>query len=163
MLDYFFVACYGGVLFFAVFVVTGGSLTIAALSTPGSRHLVGALTLTLPVVVYFAISDSSRRQGTIGKQATRLSVTDRAGRRIGIFRSLARSTFKFLPWELAHTFVHRLPKDGDVPWPLGLVLATSLGLAALYLAGLFMGARRPLYDLVAGTRVVQALATAAAP
>jgi uncharacterized RDD family membrane protein YckC len=138
-----------------IFLVTGGSLILPGVSTPGARQLLGACTLTLPVILYFAISEASARQGTIGKLATRLRVTDRQLRRIGFGRSLLRSAIKFAPWEVAHLSIHRIPKEGDIPPVVWAGLVGSLGLAAIFVAGLFPGQGRPLYDVLAGTRVVE--------
>ena len=154
IVDYFIVAVYMGVLFFVSFLITGGRLRLDVLTTPGTRQLLGAVTLTLPVVVYFAISEASTRQGTIGKLTTRLMVTDLSLRRISFGRSLVRSALKFLPWELAHTFVHRVPALGPIPGGALAALLASIALASIYLVGLFGGQRRPVYDLIAGTRVV---------
>jgi uncharacterized RDD family membrane protein YckC len=156
MVDYFLVAVYMGMLFFATFILTGGTCQVPGVTDPGARQLLGAVTLTLPVVLYFAIAEASARQGTIGKLATRLHVTDTGLGRIGFGRSLLRSGLKFLPWELAHTAVHRVPKTGDIPALVWAALAGSLGLAAVYLFGLFVGRGRTLYDVIAGTRVVEA-------
>jgi uncharacterized RDD family membrane protein YckC len=153
--DYFLVAIYMGLVFFMTFVFTAGRLQLDAIATPWARQLLGAVTLTIPVVLYFALSEASARQGTIGKLSTRLVVTDRNLKRIGISRSLLRSALKFLPWELAHTFIHRLPKDGEVPLLAWAALAGSLSLAAVYLVGLFTGQGRPLYEVIAGTRVIE--------
>jgi uncharacterized RDD family membrane protein YckC len=155
LIDYFLVAIYMGVLVFVVFVVTGGDMKIASIASPGARQLLGAVTLTLPVVLYFALSEASARQGTIGKQATQLRVTSRDLERIGFGRSFVRSALKFAPWELAHAVIHRIPMTGDVPWPVWAGLVGSMVLAAVYLAGLFTGQGRPLYDLLARTRVVE--------
>jgi uncharacterized RDD family membrane protein YckC len=155
MIDYFIVAIYMGLLFFVIFLVTGGSLILPGVSTPGARQILGAGTLTLPVLLYFAIMEASARQGTIGKQATRLRVTDRQLHRIGFGRSLLRSAIKFTPWEVAHLSIHRIPKEGDTPPVVLAGLVGSLALAAIYLAGLFPGQGRPLYDVLAGTRVVE--------
>ena len=144
-----------GIIFFVVFVVTGGRLEIPGIATPGARQLLGAATLTIPVLLYFALCEASQRQGTIGKQATRLRVTGRNHERIGIGRSLVRSALKFTPWEIAHTAMHRIPMSGDIAWPVWTGLVVSMLLALLYLGALFTGQGRPLYDLIAGTRVVE--------
>ena len=155
LIDYFLVAIYMGIIFFVVFVVTGGRLEIPGVATPGARQLLGAATLTIPVLLYFALCEASSRQGTIGKQATRLRVTGRDHERIGLARSLVRSGLKFTPWEIAQTAIHRIPMSGDIPWPVWAGLVVSMLLALLYLVALFTGQGRPLYDLVAGTRVVE--------
>jgi uncharacterized RDD family membrane protein YckC len=155
LIDYFLVAIYMGVVFFVVFVLTGGTLVIPGIETPGERQLFAALTLTIPVLLYFAITEASSRQGSIGKQATRLRVTGRDHERIGLPRSLLRSALKFAPWELAHVAIHRIPKTGDVPWPVWAGLVGAMLLAAIYLGGLFTRQGRPVYDLLAGTRVLE--------
>jgi uncharacterized RDD family membrane protein YckC len=155
LIDYFLLAIYMGILLFVVFVVTGGRLEIPGVATPGARQLLGAATLTIPVLLYFALFEASSRQGTIGKQATRLRVVGRDHERIGLSRSLVRSALKFTPWEIAHTAIHRIPMSGDIPWPVWAGLVVSMLLALVYLAALFTGHGRTLYDVVAGTRVVE--------
>src|SRR5262245_46986154 len=90
MIDFFLVSVFLGLVFFLKFVFTVGKLEIGGVSTPGSRQILGALTLTLPVLLYFAISEASVRQGSVGKLAMRLKVTDCENRRIGLGRSLLR-------------------------------------------------------------------------
>jgi uncharacterized RDD family membrane protein YckC len=68
-------------------------------------QVTGFLFITLPVSLYFAFSESSIRQATWGKQRLGLKVTDRSGNRIGLWRSVARTVLKFIPWELAHTMI----------------------------------------------------------
>jgi uncharacterized RDD family membrane protein YckC len=155
LIDYFLVAIYMGIVFFVVFVVTGGRLEIPGVSTPGARQLLGAATLTIPVLLYFALCEASARQGTIGKQATRLRVVGRDHERIGLGRSLVRSGLKFAPWEIAHTAIHRIPLSGDIPWPVWAGLVVSMLLSLAYLAALFTGHGRTPYDALAGTRVVE--------
>src|SRR5471032_2077281 len=62
-------------------------------------HAIAFLSLTLPVILYFAIAESSRWQATVGKRALGLRVQAVTGARVGLGRSLARSAIKFLPWE----------------------------------------------------------------
>ena len=154
LIDYFLVAVWLGLVFFVAFVVTGGKLEIAGMASPASKQLVSALLLMMPVLVYFVIAEASSWQGTIGKRATRLQVTDVALRRIGIGRSVTRTSLKFLPWELADTFIHRIPETGDIPWSAWAFLIAAVLLLAAYVGGMFVGSRRPIYDVLSGTRVV---------
>ncbi|MCZ6734437.1 MAG: RDD family protein, partial [Planctomycetota bacterium] len=78
------------VLFVAGLSVAGFAIraqlgvTRSALTTFPEKLLAQALivaTVTLPIVLYFAVSESSRWQATIGKRVLRLQVTaDRGGR-----------------------------------------------------------------------------------
>ncbi len=121
-------------------------------------HAVAFLTLTLPVALYFALSEASRSQATFGKRARRLRVTTTDGQRVPLGRSLVRSAVKFAPWELAHTAIWQTPGQPFVSPPgawnvAGYALA--LGGAAWYTAALFVGDLRTPYDHVAGTIVVE--------
>jgi uncharacterized RDD family membrane protein YckC len=120
-------------------------------------HAVALLTLTLPVVLYFAVLESSRWGGTFGKRALGLRLVTVEGRRVPLQRSLLRSAVKFAPWELAHTMLWHTPGWSLAPRPTA-VNWSGFGLALLlsggYLLALFGKARRAPYDRVAGTRVV---------
>ena len=111
----------------------------------------------LPVALYFAFAEASRRQATLGKAIMRLRVTTMRGRRVPLRRSLLRSAIKFAPWELAHTAVWHVPGRPFVSEPsvlnwIGWALATSI--AAVYVLSLCVGTRRTPYDWASGTRVV---------
>lgn len=113
--------------------------------------------LTLPVVLYFALSEFSRWQGTIGKRLMDLRVTTMSGEPVSVGWSLVRSGVKFAPWELAHTAVWQIPGQPFVSEPAMLNMVGFLaasGFVAWYVVSLFVGSRRTLYDRVAGTQVV---------
>jgi uncharacterized RDD family membrane protein YckC len=121
-------------------------------------HAAGFVTLTLPVVLYFALWEASPWQATPGKRALRLRVvTEAGGRRVPPGRALLRAAVKLAPWELAHTALWHTPGWPARPEPTALTVVGSgaaLLLAAWYVLCLFVGARRPPYDRAAGTRVV---------
>lgn len=109
------------------------------------------LILTLPVYLYFTLSESFGWTGTIGKRLTRLQVKGSPPQKI--FRNI----LKFLPWELAHTAIWHgmdVPFQSDPSQLAWILFATSLGLSMLYVSGLFIGQGRPLYDRLAGTVVI---------
>ncbi|MFM9957093.1 MAG: RDD family protein [Phycisphaerales bacterium] len=78
--------------------------------------------------IYASICESSVLMGTIGKRACGLRVTDLSGRRLGFGRASARYWSK--------------------------VLSTPLFFG--YFVAVFLGGRRGLHDVVAGTQVVEA-------
>ena len=122
--------------------------------------------LTLPVVLYFALSETSRNRATWGKKKMRIQVVRYAAsadeaRRISLGRSLLRSGLKFLPWELTHYLLWQIPgwpfdMNGAAPsvavdFGFGLVYALVL----LYFVSVIVGkAHRSVYDRVAGTAVI---------
>jgi uncharacterized RDD family membrane protein YckC len=68
-------------------------------------QLTAFLLVTLPVVLYFALGESSTRQGTWGKRRLGLKVADVDGNGVSFERALARNLLKFIPWELSHTLI----------------------------------------------------------
>jgi uncharacterized RDD family membrane protein YckC len=116
----------------------------------------GLMTVTLPVVLYFALSESSSRQATWGKSRMRLKVVTLSGGRIGFWRSLARALLKFAPWELAHTLIWEVRfTTGLDPAMINIGLALVYALIGLNLASLALSKKKQtLYDLLAGTYVI---------
>jgi uncharacterized RDD family membrane protein YckC len=123
------------------------------LGEPWRTQLLSLLLITLPVVLYFALSEASGRGATLGKRVLGLRVIDLQGERLPLGRSLLRSGLKFAPWELAHTASYRIAaSETVVTWQLGVVVL-SLLLASLYVLSLFLGSQRTPYDRAAGSRV----------
>lgn len=121
-------------------------------------HALAFVTLTAPVVLYFAISESSRRQATLGKRVVGMRVVSRSGRRLKFRRSLLRSAVKFAPWELAHVAIWHSPGRPFVDEPsllAWIVHGAALGLATWFTLSLFTHSRRTPYDRLAKCRVVR--------
>jgi uncharacterized RDD family membrane protein YckC len=113
-LDYLVIAAYllvlGGA--FAVLRIVLPEMSAALLGSPISGQVTGFLVLTLPVTLYFAFSEASDHQGTVGKRRLGLRVVGIDGHRISLPRSVARSGAKFAPWELAHACIGRACSPG---------------------------------------------------
>ena len=120
-------------------------------------QLSGLLLITLPVTVYFALSESSARRATWGIKNMGLQVTDTSGKRISIWRSLARTILKFLLWEISHTLVWTIvfsPENVPVWVNYGFVLVYAwigLNLASLILTR----KHQTVYDLIVRTNVLK--------
>lgn len=131
----------------------------AAWTTAWSAEAMGFVMLTLPVVLYFAVLESSIAGATLGKRAMRLRVRGLDGKRLRPWRSLLRSAVKFLPWELAHftiwhyvyaTTAHSQP----APWTT-ISLAFVYALVAAFLITLVVGkSHRTIYDRLASSSVL---------
>jgi uncharacterized RDD family membrane protein YckC len=131
----------------------------AAWATAWSAEAMGFLMLTLPVVVYFAILESSKSGATLGKHALRLRVRGLAGQRLNPWRSLLRSGVKFLPWEMAHFtiwhFVYATNAHAQPPPWTTISLTGVYALVAANLVTLVVGkTHRTIYDRVAGSIVL---------
>jgi len=121
-----------------------------------SAQLTGFLLLTLPVSLYFAFSESSIRQATWGKQKLGLKVTDYNRERVSLWRSLARTALKFIPWELSHTLIWNIafsPEASSIMINYGFVVVYVL--VGLNIASLIMTEKhQTIYDFLARTYVV---------
>ena len=130
---------------------------------PVRADFVAFISAVLPVVLYFAVFEGSG--ATWGKRRVGLGVVVAGlGATPGLGRALIRNGLKFLPWQMAHTAMFHIPgfpsASGEPPTWSVVVLGAVWLLVALYLLGLTrLGGRRPLYDRVAGTVVVQGRAT----
>ena len=157
-LDYIDIAAY-----LAVLVASGVVASQAAPSAVGllfggplSGQASGFLLITLPVALYFAISEASGRRSTWGKRRMGLLVTDLSGGRISLARSFGRTTAKFIPWELAHLCIWQISFAPDQSSPLYVIgftlvwIAVGANIVSLWLSP----SSQTIYDRVAGTRVV---------
>lgn len=89
-----------------------------------------------------------------------LKVLDREGEHMSKGRSMARSSLKFLPWQMSHTAMFHIPgfpaAAAEQPGWSVVVLVLAWVLVALYIIGITAigGGGRTLYDRVAGTSVI---------
>ena len=116
------------------------------------------LVLTLPVVLYFALSEASRFQATVGKRLLKVSVVDASGHRVTLKQAMLRAIVKFLPWEFFHTIIWHWegwPSNPATPTNLQIMTMTAGWLVmGWFVVCLFVGSRRTPYDWAAGTVVV---------
>jgi uncharacterized RDD family membrane protein YckC len=94
----------------------------------GTSAALSALVTVAIIAVYFAGLESSTSQGTLGKMAMGLQVTDLRGRPIGFARALGRTSAKLLSL---------------VPFFVGFVMAA------------FTLRKQALHDVLAGTLVLR--------
>lgn len=115
------------------------------------------INMSLPMWLYFTLSEQSAWGGTIGKRVLGLRVTTRQGERIGLWRALGRTAIKLLPWEMAHTFAFALsPQIGDSSPVQSIGLIAANVLTVVYLAvTAATGGRRSVHDLIMGTEVAR--------
>ena len=118
---------------------------------------VAFLLVTLPITLYFAVSESSRRQATWGKQRVKLKVADLNGNRISFWRAFGRALLKFTPWEISHTLIWQIyfSQQADSVWiSYGFVLVYLL--IGLNILGLLVTkTHQTLYDLFTNTSVIK--------
>jgi len=162
LLDYLIIAAY-----LVLLVIISVGLGFGALRSvfrvlfadPNSSEFSAFLLLVLPVILYFALFECSSWQATWGKRKRGLRVIDMRGTRLSLPRSFARSLLKFVPWELTHACIWRVPG-----WPLAPTTPSPIITAGLVLVWILVGAylvsmlvskkHQALYDWIAGTYVI---------
>lgn len=132
----------------------------AFFATPIAKDALAFLTLILPVILYFALQESSPKQATWGKRKAGIRVVNLNGSTLTRKQAFVRSLIKFLPWQIAHTSIYHiegLPFAPVEPSPLvmaGFVLVYLL--VGIYAASaLFSKKQRTPYDWAAGSYVVE--------
>ena len=162
LLDYIIISAY--IILLVVVGVGLGSGPLKSMfrllfANPNISELSAFIILVFPVILYFTFFEHSSWQATWGKRKMGLIVTDAKGGRISFIRSFVRSCLKFIPWELTHACIWRIPN-----WPLspltpppiiiaGLILVWVI--VAAYLLSIFYTKKhQALYDGIAGTYVV---------
>ena len=162
LVDYGVMALFVAVISVAGFVIRWQlGVTSSAPTTFQQKllsHAIVFATVIVPIMLYFAVSESSRWQATIGKRVLRLQVTDDHGGRPPLLRTLLRAVVKFAPWELAHTGVWQVPGTPFVSEPAAFsygIWTTALLLALWWFASIWLGDGRTPYDRIAGTEVTR--------
>jgi uncharacterized RDD family membrane protein YckC len=164
VLDYLVISAY-----LVITVAAGASIQAsmpgvreALFSNPITGEISGFFIITLPVTLYFAFFEASMMQATWGKQRLKLQVVGPDQGRISIWRSLARSLLKFVPWELAHAMIWQISFAENPESPVytaGLTLVWVL-VGANIASMIFSPTRQTIYDRLAGTRVMRILPSA---
>lgn len=154
LLDYLILAVYLAILSAIFFMIPNAS---SLFDSRIKAQIFGFLFVTFPITLYFAISESSKKQGTWGKSRLSLKVTNREGNKIGFGNSLIRSVLKFTPWEISHTLIWEVTFNPDLnPIILNILLIVVYGLSGANVASLLLTkTRQTLYDLVCKTYVIK--------
>lgn len=153
--DYVVIAIYAGVITVVSLGLGASDESPLAFSDKIAGHIRSVFVLTLPVVFYFAIAESTG--GTVGKRALRLAVLTAKGGKAGFVACFRRSLVKFGPWELAHAGVWYVPGRPFIDPPATaniFVWLVALGFTALLVGGMLMPRGRTIADRIAGTLVI---------
>jgi uncharacterized RDD family membrane protein YckC len=124
---------------------------------PLTSQLYGFLMMTLPVTLYFAISESSSYKATWGKRWQGLKVVHNNGGRLSFGRALGRTLIKFIPWEMAHACIwqmsHSAGEAGQIV-QFGLILVWVL--IGMYIGTLLFSSKKQApYDWLTNSVVVR--------
>jgi uncharacterized RDD family membrane protein YckC len=124
-------------------------------SSPLCAEFTGFLLVTLPVCLYFALTEGSKSHATWGKRKMGIVVLNVHGRPITLGNSFFRSALKFAPWELAHFTIWHIVIPSEYPDFLIYSLFTAVyGLVFIYLISPIWNKKgQTLYDSITGTVV----------
>jgi uncharacterized RDD family membrane protein YckC len=157
-LDYLIITAYLIVTIAAGWLISTAFPNIqrALFSNAVTGEISGFLIITLPVTLYYALSEASSRQATWGKHRRGLKVIGHSQGRISLSRSLARSLLKFVPWELSHALIWQTTFADNPSSPaITGVIVLIWGLVGANIVSLWISpTRQTLYDRLAGTWVV---------
>ncbi len=163
VIDYLIILIYIGLLIGCTLIISKLFFLKLGNVNPVIGESIAFATLTLPVILYFTLTENGKYSGTIGKRKFGLKIVSKTLTKASIRQLLLRNCIKFLPWELAHFFIYRLfyfdSLDRAVPtWVLaGLIV--SQGLALIYLLCIiFNKSNQSIYELISGTKVVKNVA-----
>jgi uncharacterized RDD family membrane protein YckC len=152
--DWLVVALWGGVLFGVVMIATEGEPP--RVRGPWMGQVIGLLAMTAPATLYFAFTESSGLQASLGKLVVGLVVRRQTGEPLSLGSALLRTAVKFVPWELGHTVAQQaaFSSDSGLPaWVWGAATVALIG-PVWWLAVLVSTGRTP-YDRWTATQVAR--------
>ncbi|MBM7587028.1 putative RDD family membrane protein YckC [Bacillus pakistanensis] len=156
LIDYLIIMAYGAFLLSISFLL-GHPLNPLFENSAMVAQTAGFIFVTLPVFLYFFLTESSSLGGTIGKKKMSLKVVCINGLKLKRGRSFMRSFIKFLPWELAHFGVYRLilPTNISESTIVTLLVVVNMITMLYLITPMFNRERKSVYDWLAGTKVVK--------
>lgn len=156
MVDFIFLAIIILVFQFALSYLTG---------FPSSKHLKNSwqiyawvlVSISLPVYLYFIISERSGKQATLGKNIWKIKIGSRNGGVISTRQSILRNLIKIaIPWEMTHIsilFPRPLFYADDPSIPFGIYLVDIILLLYLLVFILTKG-KMTIHDYLSNTRAI---------
>lgn len=153
IIDWVLIILYACLLFGTMMILA--SLGIVKLEElhPVQGQLIGFLTLTLPVVLYFILFEIGRSHATPGKRAMKIEVI---GTPLTTGQIILRNVIKFLPWELAHAgilWINYINSPETPLWIWFLLIGPQVVVIVYFMTMVATKGSRSLYDLLAKTRV----------
>jgi len=152
IVDYAIIIAYALLLFLVSTLLKNHFNVDLNFGSPIKNQILSFFMLTLPVFLYFYLSERSARNATIGKKVMKLEVVSNKG---NIF---LRNFLKFLPWEIGHIGVYQIVfyDQQQLPTPIWLwsVLIIPQLIVLIYLISTILSkGKRSIYDLISNTEI----------
>lgn len=149
--DYSIIIGYALLLFLASTFLKNYFSIDLDMASPIKNQLLSFFLLTLPVFLYFYLSERGVRNATLGKRALKLKV--------GVNGNiLLRNFLKFLPWEIAHIGVHQIvfydQQQLEAPvWVWYLLIIPQVVILIYFISLLVTKGEGSVYDKIAQTKI----------
>lgn len=142
-----------------LFVVTDG-FPFNQLAETNNGWLIYAwmlLTVSLPIWLYFVLSERSPRQATLGKRLLGLQVVAENGAKGSVGQLISRTVLKLLPWEIFHlTMLLPIPAYNDPSGAFRPGFIFGMVVLGLYFLMMLRTPRlQSIHDVIAKTLVVK--------
>lgn len=153
--DWLIILVWAGLLFGMVVAVSSGEPSRP--SNPWVAQAIGFSSMTVPVVLYFAILESSGLQATLGKRLLGLKVKFGQTTRAPFGTAIVRNAVKFIPWEFGHLVANQTALSGNATIPIWIygAMAASFSIPVWWLGSMFSSGLTP-YDRLTSTEVIRA-------
>lgn len=153
--DWLVIVAWAGLLFGMVMFFTSGEPSRP--SSPWISQAISFVSMTLPVLLYFSVSEASSYQSTLGKRLLGLEVKFKQANQAPFGVTLCRNAIKFLPWEIGHFVAFQAAFSGAIGISLWVysAMAASLLLPVWWIGAMFYTGLTP-YDRLTSTQVVRA-------
>ena len=160
------IAYYIDCLFILIFAVCLGggvlalqkALGITLTQHAGLGHIIAFTTLTLPALLYFALTEISEKQASFAKRFLGLRVQTISGEKASFKKACLRAVILLLPWEIAHTAIwYGSPQPFITPpaiWALCLMIGAQLMLV-IYFFMAIASPRRSVAERLTGLEVLR--------
>jgi uncharacterized RDD family membrane protein YckC len=127
-------------------------------TTSWQIHLWVLVTATLPFLIYFAWTQSSAKQATLGMRLLKIKVADLENRRISFRTAILRSAIMLIPFELNHAIMFHLASFDSPPTLIYWVASGFVWiLMMVYLVSIFVTKHsQSIHDVMISTVVKRA-------
>ncbi|MFY0603543.1 MAG: RDD family protein [Flavobacteriaceae bacterium] len=155
VIDYIVIITYAVLLFLASSLLMNRFNIDLNFGNPFKNQIIGFFTLTLPVFLYFYLSEKGIHKATLGKRVLRLKVVSAKKHTYSIF---LRNFLKFLPWEIAHIGVYQIVffenQQQETPHWVWFLLITPQVLVLIYFVStLISKGKKSIYDRICNTEL----------
>jgi uncharacterized RDD family membrane protein YckC len=153
--DYAIIIMYALLLFLASTLLKNHFNVDLNFGSPIKNQLLSFFLLTLPVFLYFYLSEKGIHKATLGKRFLKLKIASKTNEKEHLF---LRNLLKFLPWEIAHigvyhiVFYNNLQEETPI-WVWCTLIIPQVIVLMYFLSVILSKENRSVYDVISNTEV----------